>query len=519
MGLTKLIRYQGIRRKFKFDKILQYAIIIPVSLAVSGILIMTDGKIEAAVAFIVLLTIVFISFYRADWAFFIFFGMVLLFDQFIVSPTGDPITWVVHYFDNIKGIPYLPHFDAGVMNPLDLQVALMLIGWFIALSTRRMANVQRVPLWGLAILLFIIIAFSLIHGLSTGGDFLPSLWEVRALFYFLLLYFLVPQIIQTRQQIDILLWVMIIMISIKAFQGTVRFAQLGFSFGNSDCLTNHEDPVFIVDLWILLISFLMFRVKVKQRTALLVLLLLMLTGFYSGQRRAAYAGLIVCLGVFIIMLRPKEKLKFFRILLPILFVVACYSAIFWNHPGRIGAPVQLIKSGFFESDKADAGERYSSNLYREVERYDLAATLQKSPIIGIGFGNKYLEPLFLVPIPFPLRDWIPHDEILWLIVKMGAVGFFVFFFFIDALLFETAKIGRMLNDPFLRALTIMIAAAIVNQIIVSYYDLQLTYYRNMVFLGTLCGLLPTIKTINRNQEINKMQMLNPQVPTEAVIES
>jgi hypothetical protein len=38
----------------------------------------------------------------------------------------------------------------------------------------------------------------------------------------------------------------------------------------------------------------------------------------------------------------------------------------------------------------------------------------------------------------------------------------------------------------------MIVIAIVNQIVVSYFDLQLTYYRNMIVLGTLCGLIPTL---------------------------
>ncbi|MGO9480407.1 MAG: O-antigen ligase family protein [Candidatus Kryptoniota bacterium] len=511
--------FPEVRRKIEFDKITIHIVIVAISIGVAGILIMTNGNIGAAMAFVLMLAVVFISFYRVDWAFYIFFGMVLLFDQFIVTPTGNPITWKVDYFDNIKGISYLPHFEAGVMNPLEIQLALMLLGWFIAASSRRTITVQRVPLWGLGILMAINIVFALGHGLGTGGDFLPALWEVRALFYFLLLYFTVPQIIQTRKQIDILLWVMIIMMTIKALQGAARFVQLGFSFGGTDCLTNHEDPVFIVDLWILLLSFLMLRVKVKQRTALMVFLLPMLMGFYAGQRRAAYAGLIVCIAVFILMLRKNERWKFFRILFPILVIVAVYSVIFWNSDSRIGAPVQLIKSGFFENSKAEAGERYSSNLYREFERYDLAATFQSSPALGIGFGNKYLKPLFLVPIPFPLRDWIPHDEILWLIVKMGAVGFFIFFLFIDVLLFETARIGRMLKDPFLRAIAIMVAAAIVNQIIVSYYDLQLTYYRNMVFLGTLCGLLPTLKAIHRSQEINNMPAADVKVATGVVIES
>jgi hypothetical protein len=30
-------------------------------------------------------------------------------------------------------------------------------------------------------------------------------------------------------------------------------------------------------------------------------------------------------------------------------------------------------------------------------------------------------------------------------------------------------------------------------VVVSYYDLQLTYYRNMIYLGTLMGLVPALQ--------------------------
>ncbi len=227
---SKFTMLRQLGQKIQLDKVAPYVISVIVSLAVSGMLIMRSGRPGPAVAFVFLLAVVFVSFYRVDWAFYLFFGLVLLFDQFLYNPAGDPPTHWIGYFANIKGIPYLPYFEAGVMNPLEIQLALMLFGWFIAVSSRRATKMQRVPLWGLALLLLVSIAFSLVHGLATGGDFLSSLWEVRALFYFLLLYFFVPQIIQTRKQIDILLWIMIIMMTIKALQATAAFVQARFQF-------------------------------------------------------------------------------------------------------------------------------------------------------------------------------------------------------------------------------------------------------------------------------------------------
>jgi hypothetical protein len=36
-------------------------------------------------------------------------------------------------------------------------------------------------------------------------------------------------------------------------------------------------------------------------------------------------------------------------------------------------------------------------------------------------------------------------------------------------------------------------AGVLAQIVVSYFDLQLTFYRNMIYLGMLMGVLPTLE--------------------------
>lgn len=478
-----------------------YGLVTFISLACAAVLIRTDGNVLAGLALIVAVSIVIATYYRADAGFFIFFGMVLLFDQYLnPQPGGVPITAKVGYFLNLKQNPFLPPFSAGTMNPLEIQLVFIILAWFIAVSSRKSTRFQGVRYWFFALLFFFAILFSELRGLKAGGNLLPSLWEIRALIYFLLLYFLVPQIIQTRKQVNVLLWIFLVMVTVKAFQGALRFALLGFSFHGYLALTNHEDPLFIGDLLMLTMAFFMFGAKVKQRSAVIWLLPILLLGFYAGQRRAAYAAIIISVAVFVLMLTTEEKAKFFRKSLPVLIFLTIYTAAFWNSKSKAGAPVELIKSGFFYNKK-EAGGRYWSNLGREFERYDLAATVQSSPIIGIGFGRKYLQPLNLSAVigPWSLRDWIGHDQILWLLANMGAIGFFVFWVLIDSLLFEAGRLGRNLKDPFLRAIAFMILLAIVGQIVVSYFDLQLTYYRNMVVLGTLCGLLPTIAALDKKE--------------------
>lgn len=482
-----------------------YVAVFVISLVAAAIVVRTNGKVEVAFAFVLALLVVFATIYKVEWGFYLFFGMVLLFDQFLnVMPFGVPFTARVGYFDNLKQNPLIPYFSAGVMNPLEIQIAMILLAWFISVSSRHSRKVYGVPYWGFALLLVITILASEAHGLHEGGKFLTSLWEIRALIYFLILIFLVPQVIQTREQIETLVWIFIVMVAIKALQGDIRLARLGFKFDGYTVLTNHEDPMFMADLFILLMGFSMFGARVKQRKAIFWLLPVLIMGFYAGQRRATYAGYFIVIGIFVLMLTGKERMKFFRAALPVVMILAVYTAVFWNYHGRISEPIQLVKSGFSKSEKG-AGERFDSNLYREFERYDLAVTVRHHPVVGTGFGKRYMTPGFLVNLAISLQDWIPHDQIYWLMVNMGAIGFFIFFLYTNSLLFEAAHLGRIVKDPFLRAMVFMIGTMVVNQVVVSYFDMQLTFYRDMVVLGTFCGLLPVIKSLNEEERKTSLQ--------------
>ena len=485
----------SILSNINFDDIAVHFIVFGVSAAACAILLMTYGNVFAAMGFITLLSIILITFYRVDWGFYVFMSMVLLFDQFHI-PGRDPITYKISYFKNLKEISYLPHFSAGVINPIEFQLALMMFAWFIAISVRKRTRIQHVSVWGLGILFFIMLIASFVHGLSTGGKFLPALWELRALFYFGFLFFFVPQIIQTKEQIRTLMWVFIIFISIKALQGAARLVAQGLSFDGFETLTNHEDAVFINLLFLFLLGLIIIGGNKKQRNVLFGLFIILALGFYAGQRRAAYAGMFISLFAFILLINKQERKILFKAAFPFIIFVIIYSAAFWNSNSKLASPVKLIKSGIMLNKKED-GERYLSNLYRVFERYDLAYTSRKSLITGLGFGKKYKLVIPLPNIPFPLRDYIPHDEILWIFVKTGALGFFIFWFFFDSLIIKGSMLCKKMKDPYLRVIGTLIVIAIINQMVVSYYDLQLTYYRDMIVLGTLCGLLPALESIDK----------------------
>lgn len=464
-----------------------------------GSLYMSGGNVPLTAGIVYLTFVVMLSVFRLDFSLYLFMFTVLLFDQYAV-PGFTSFTYDVHFFHNLKEIPYVTYFHSGMFSPFEVHLLAIAIALVFQLGAQKSTAVKPIMVWGAYLFFVAIFLFSFANGLRNGGDPLIALWEVRALFYFCLLYVMVPQILHSKQQITVLIWIIIIAVGIKAIQGVMKFSLLGFTTGGYQVLTNHEDPVFIVTLVVLLIGFLVFNTGGAQKAWLAWSFVILALGFYVGQRRATYASLIVCTLAVPAVLPSAKRMRYIGYLLPVVMVLALYGAAFWNDAGTFGRPVQMIKSGFIEPDKETNFSDYSSNLYRARENYNLAQTVKNNPILGTGFGKKYDQPIPLINIRFTLRDYIPHNQIYWIIVKMGTIGFFAFWFFLNSFAASGTRLMLQLKDPYLKAVTLMIILSVINQMVVSFYDLQLTYYRSMVYLGCLMGLMSVINELHRKAE-------------------
>jgi hypothetical protein len=451
-----------------------------------------QGQVPVVLAILYFVGIFFLSFLRLDYSLYILVLTVLLFDQHLI-PEFNPITYQVDFFRNLKEISYIPSFKAGMVNPVEIHLFFIVLSLLMLMSIKKDFEWRPIPVVIPFLVFFLCLAFSFFNGLRGGEDFLVALWEIRALFYFCLLYIIVPQIIRQKEQIYVLVWIFIIIISFKAFQAIGRFVELGFTTGDLQTLTTYEDPVFVVTLLILLLGFLLYNVKNKQRLWLLLLLPPLILGFYLGMQSAAYVSFVISLVIFFLILPMPKMWKFIKYSIPILILVAVYSAAFWNNDGHLGRPIQMIKSGIMITAGEANMQDYYSYFYRNLENYNLAHTVTNNPVLGTGFGDKYDQPLPMVHTP--------HNGLIWLLIKMGAVGFFAFWLFFNSFVAKGVRVFSRLTDPYLKVIMLVVLIAVVNQIVVSFFDLQLAYYRNMIYLGCLMGFLPALeRTTKPNDE-------------------
>jgi O-antigen ligase len=425
-----------------------------------------------------------VTWWRPAWAFAGLLGIVLVTDQYENVLAGDIEPFLLQMlplFENLRDFTPLSFVYANVV-----ELALLLLAgvWFVRgvqQGSLRLKPIVCPVAWSLAA---VTIVLTFLYGVLTGGDVKAALWEVRAMGYLFILSWLIPQLIERRRDLELVLWVMVIGLGAKAMQGLYRyFVILRMQMDLEDSFLAHEDPVMFIPLFFLLSTLIHYRAAPRLTRALLVTSPIMLLALVLTQRRVAYVTLPLCVAFFVVQVTPGPRRTFVKLAAPLALLGGLYIALFYGSPTPLGRPIDRALQ-LFDSDN-------TSNAYRVVELENLRTTIRAHPW-GIGFGQPFLVQYDL-PKVWAFWNYIPHNEILWIWVKSGTVGFIIVMYFFARLIAEATWAHRRLRDPLLKALAPIIGLTLINQIVASYYDLQLTFGRNMVYLGTLVGLLGPIE--------------------------
>ncbi|MCF7849221.1 MAG: O-antigen ligase family protein [Kiritimatiellales bacterium] len=368
--------------------------------------------------------------------------------------------------------------------------------WLVRAATSRHWQLRPIPNVGIAVLFLSMMIFYTVYGVSRGGDLKAALWEIRALYYLCALYFLGTQFIRGRRQISTCIWIVITGVTIKGLQGCWRFfVHLDGTLGNVRSITSHEDALFMVTMFILLTALILLGgIKRKETIVLAVAFPTTFLTFILTQRRVSYGALVLSLFVVFALLPRARKITALKLAVPILPLLLIYTAVFWNSGSPIALPIRKSRSIFQRNAASISKEDISSTLYRKDENYNLEQTIRRSPF-GIGFGKRYLIIKPLPKVDFPLWDYIPHNCIYWMWAKTGFGGFIVFWLFFGMAMVQATIDYRKTNDPFYKAVCLMVVVFIFSQLTVAYYDLQITYYRNMIYLGVMMALTVAIHNL------------------------
>jgi hypothetical protein len=263
----------------------------------------------------------------------------------------------------------------------------------------------------------------------------------------------------------------------------------------------HEESFFFIALILLVILFsIHYRYRSQLFAALLVLPFL-LVALVANQRRADYMALLVGIAVvwvLVFVVKPHARRGLLTLALLLLVLGGAYVAAFWRTGGSMGEPARAIVSIFYP-DPNDV----SSNVYRLIEEANLKYTVKLNPM-GLGFGKPFVQ---LIPLPNilildPYYLYVPHNTIYWVWMRLGPIGYFALWYIFGAIIIRGCIIVRKLQNRYLQLVAIYIVAVTFMEVIVAYADYQLYFYRNVIYLGLLVGILMKLPSLDDKKEQN-----------------
>jgi hypothetical protein len=417
-------------------------------------------------------------------------GLVLLFEAGGPDALMLPGAYLHGGLSSTAGLPGL------ITSPLELLLLLTFGIWLMQGVVRHRIDFRPGRLFWPMLLFFLALIFGLVRGQLGGGDLNIALWESRCLFYIVICYLLAANTIRSRRHVATLMTIGLIAMGLFAIEATYRRVALidtGLLGIIMEFAYSHEVVIFLGVLIFLILAQQIFGAPLWQRMLGQSLLLpFAIYALLATERRSGYIAAMVAFLVLSLVLLIVNRKAFFLLAVPVIIGGAIYLPIFWTAPGLIGQPARAVRS-LYEPDPRDA----ASNMYRDLEKINVRATIHSDPILGVGFGREFL---FVVGMPdlsyWPFWHYMPHHNILWVWLKVGAVGFIIFWVLIGSALMHGAHLIKVLRAPDTRVFATMALTGIVCTLIFCWVDLGLTMSRVTTFLGICIGTLAVLDQLD-----------------------
>lgn len=396
-------------------------------------------------------------------------------------------------FSSIESVLYLS--DQLSLSPLDLFLAALFLGWVLQQLPRRSWQLRRgrlfVPI--LAFSGFVLVGMA--WGLGRGGAAIVAYWEGRALLYLPALFLLTTNLFDRAEQFRRMWWLLLIVLTLNAFGALWEYYTLTPTERDAlRSLGEHGAAVHWATLIVFTVATLLFRHRDRPRRWLLVAMSVPAAwALMLSERRAAMIGLFAGLALVLVVLRWHHSMRF-RFAFPIAAVVAVvWLAAFWNADGPLSLPSEAAKAVIATGQQSEQDR--ASDLYRDLEEFNINSTIRANPITGVGFGQPFY---MIVPLPdisfFPFWQYITHNSILWIWMKTGIGGFVAMLVMFATSMREGARALRASSDGAWTVATLASVAYVLMFAIFAYVDIAWDT-RNVVLLAFALAQIDRARTL------------------------
>jgi hypothetical protein len=212
-----------------------------------------------------------------------------------------------------------------------------------------------------------------------------------------------------------------------------------------------------------------------------------LVGDMVNSRRTAWlvlaAGLII-VGIVGAVTLPGRRRFLVRTGVWLAAVLCVYLPVYWNQTGTLGQPARAVHS-FVSPNPRDA----SSDLYRAQENANLTLNIHQGGLVGKGFGVPidYALPIANISQVDPEIAYVPHNGVLYIVMRMGLFGAIAFWCVIGVGLIAACRLAAR-ADRDAALIGFVTAASIVGYTLQGYNDQGFFFYRIAICMGLLLGL-------------------------------
>jgi len=379
--------------------------------------------------------------------------------------------------------------DRLIISPLELYVVLTAVSW-VARGIRQGTRSHRTGrLFWPALAFAAALVVGLAYGIGTGGDLRIALWEARPVFYLVPLLLLTSILVDTPAQATGLLWVALAAVCIKGIIGSLYYLLvLRGDVNGVEGIAEHGAAVHLNALLVTSIGVLLYATSRLKKILLPLMVPFVLLGYIAMQRRAAFVTVAIAFVLMLAVLYKQRRRLFWKVAPAFLLLGGGYVAAAWNSQNTLAIPAHAIKSVIVARQPSNRDR--SSNDYRLLENQNTAATIHRHPLLGVGFGQKYL---MAVPLPnlsryFEWWEYITHNSMLWIWMKAGLVGFLAMLVLIGLAIVSGVRAVDRLPPDELGLVTLAATLYLVMHFIYACVDMSWDA-ASIVFVGTLMGVV------------------------------
>lgn len=408
-------------------------------------------------------------------------GVYLILVSTLIGDMNTQPWWpVTKNLSSRESVLYLA--DQLVMTPVEILIVVTAFSWLLRMSHDPNVRFRDgVVLAPMAIVSGFVV-FGLLWGRLRGGDTRAAIYEVRGLLWMTPVYLLITNLFHRRVQYLRLLWMSCVAVGVQTLFAVGYFRSLDAEQqADLTDLAEHPATVVMNVVFLLVLALFLLRGAARLRWGLLLALPCILYVYVLSQRRSAMVALGFGVIVLMVLVIRRRRIVGTVFAGTTTVLLAGLIAATWNVQGGAGVAAQAFKSAI--GSESQSAEDRASDLYRIMENYDLWFTIRAHPITGIGFGNRFYKPAPLPDISFfEFWEYLSHNSVLWLWLKLGFFGFVAVWFLFGRALQHGSRAMFSMRDATDAVAVYAGVVAIIMFLMFSYVDIAWDL-RSGIFLG------------------------------------